>query len=397
MNSNFIDEYVDYCLEQTDAPRIFHHWLAYMVVSSVINRNCYRPFGWRRLYPNLYLLIIAPSSAHRKSWSMNIAARMIKSVHQRFIIPEVSSREAFVSELADTERTPFGCGLVKIDELKGFMDRVRTKSYMEGFTQDLSTLYDGTSIDRRKGIDKVERFVVDDPFLNIMAACSTDWLYQSVQSGDISGGFFARFLWIVHDQKIKDPSPFPKAENPEKFRSLIERLYRIRDYIARIDFSPEADSIYSQWYRQFYNRHQGGMWDGNYHRACTTIQKLSIINAVVRAESIFGSGAGLTQVDISASDVKSAIEMVEDTLLNFNKMTIGVNKFDTIKMKVLKYIVHHGPVSRGRILTGVRDVSGRFLTDILSTLEETGTIKIDRDGKGMTLEATEMAGKYLGG
>lgn len=387
----FTDLYVDYCREQTDAPAVFHRFLGYLVLSSIVNRNISIPFGYKKLHPNIFLLIVAPSSAHRKSWSMGIAAHLINSVNKGFVIPETSSREAFVSELADDTRNPFGCGLVKIDELKGFMDRVKTKTYMEGFLQDLSSLYDGDALNRRKGIDKPERFIVDDPFLNMMAACSTDWLYASIQSGDISGGFLARFIWVVYEEKVERPSAFPKRPDKEKFAQLIYKLNRMRDFIGEIDFSVEGRDFYEKWYGDFYSHHQGGLWDANYHRAAIIVQKLAALNALMRSEAMDMSLPGST-IQIITKDVQLATLLIEDTLRNFDKITIGINKFDTLTKKVLKFVVHKEKTSRKLVLQGVRGISSKFLTDILTTLEQSGAIEISDDG---SILPTPNASHYL--
>lgn len=390
----FSDMYVKYASDQTDAPKIFHKFLSYFVVSSVVNRNAYIPFGWKKLYPNLYLLIVAGSSAHRKSWSIGIATRMINRIHEGFTIPETSSREAFVSELASEDRSPRGAGLIEIDELKGFMDRVRKKSYMEGFVQDLSSLYDGKALNRRKGVDKPERYQVTDPFLNMVAACSNEWFYRSIQSEDISGGFFARFIWVVYDKKVVNPSPRPKPENQHLYGQLIEKLHRIRDFIGEVNFNPEALTFYEEWYRNFYSVRQGGMWDANYHRAAIIIQKMAVLHAVIRAESEVEGLVG-SHLAITLPDIKYVTTLIEDTLLNFSKITIGVNKMDTNNKKVLKYIVERGSATRTTIMNGVREMDARTLTEVLSNLEESAVIEARLVGDKNEYVPNETANTYL--
>ena len=177
----FLDLYLQYATEQTDAPRIFHEYLAYFILSSVIGKSIHTKFGYKDLYPNLYLLLIAPSSIHRKSWSQNMAIHIIREIHRDILIPDCSSRESFIAEFADKERTPHETGVFKIDEFKGFMDRMKNNNYFSGFIQDLSSMYDGDPVRRRKGVDNVETYTIEKPFLNITAACSTDWLNQAIQ------------------------------------------------------------------------------------------------------------------------------------------------------------------------------------------------------------------------
>jgi len=399
-NITFSDAYLSYCKQQTDAPPIFHKFLSYIIISSVLNRKVYLKFGFKNLYPNLYLLIVAPSSAHRKSWSMGIAARMIRKIYPDFILPDVSSREAFVSEVCDQQRTVPGCGIIKIDELKGFMDRIKTKSYMDGFMQDLSSLYDNETMNRRKGIDDPRRFIMEEPFLNMMAACSNEWFYQSVQSGDISGGFLARFVWVVHEKPVINPSPWPKPEDAELFGRCLRKLERMKDLIAEVRLGDEAKREYEKWFQTFLGGHQGGQWDANYHRAPAIVVKIAMMNAVMRIESESTFSPSGPFIDISPGDMKLAIMLIADTHLNFGKVTIGATKSHTMAKRVVKFLMERGgTANRSEVLKGIRGISARYLSDVLTTLEEADIVTVSRieGGKGIVIHANGNAQNYMEG
>lgn len=399
-SQTFTEAYMEYCKRQTDAPSVFHRALSYMIVSSVVNRSAHLKFGFKKLYPNLFLLIVAPSSAHRKSWSMGIATRMIRVIHRDFVLPDVSSREAFVSEVCDKNRTIPGCGIIKIDELKGFMDRIKTKSYMDGFMQDLSSLYDNESMYRRKGIDNPERFIMEDPFINMMAACSNEWFYQSIQSGDISGGFLARFIWVVYEKLVTNPSPWPAPENPELFGRCIAKLDRMKSFIGEVRLSQEAKQTYEQWFMGFTKTHQGGLWDANYHRAPAIIMKIAMLNTIMRMESESKFPVSGPFADIASADIQGAINMIEDTLMNFGKVTIGATKSHTMAKRVVKFIVEKGgTVSRSDIMNGVRGINAKYLDDVLKTLEDSDVIHISKAeiGKGTVIHTNGNARAYMEG
>lgn len=378
----FTDLYVEYCSEQTDAPAIFHRFLSYLIVSSVVNKNITIQFGFKSLHPNLFLLIAAPSSSHRKSWSQNIAVNMIRHVNdgvfKDFIIPDTSSREAFITELASSDRYPLGSGLIKIDELKGFMDRMKSSKHYSGFIQDLSTIYDGDRIKRKVGVDEVKEYVIDAPFLNMTAACSLDWLYKSIESTDISGGFLARFIWVVCDEKIESPSSLPGKPSEEKFGILLNKLARISQFMGEASFDEIAYHHYNEWYKNFYSNHQGGMWDANFHRMSVIILKIATLNSIIRIENDFPDDIPPLNgvIPINIDDLKNSIMLVEDTSVNFKNINIGVNKFDTLTKKVLKYVVKNKDVTRSNILQSVRGMSPKLLDEVLRSLTEVGAIDI---------------------
>lgn len=405
IHKSFTDLYVEYCKEQTDAPPIFHRFLSYLVVSSIVNKNITIPFGFKSLHPNLYFLIAAPSSSHRKSWSQNIAVNMIRHVndgaYKDFVIPDTSSRESFISELASPERYPLGSGLIKIDELKGFMERMKTSKHFSGFIQDLSTIYDGERIKRITGVDKVTTYTIDEPFLNMTCACSLDWLYKSIESSDISGGFLARFIWVVCDENIKEPSALPKRPCPEKFKTLLNKLFRMSQFVGEVSLDEESFKYYENWYKIFYSNHQGGLWDANYHRMSVTILKISALNALVRLEREMQEDLqSLNEIiKINTDDLKKAIIMLEDTTLNFRNINIGVNKFDTLTKKVLKYVLKNKEVTRRKVLGGVRGMSPKLLDEVLKSLGEVGAIEIkpSERGTGFIISPNGNGAEYLEG
>ena len=59
--SGWIRDYVDFSSTLTDAPKVFHLAAAYAVLGSVLGRKvCTDNFGARDLYPNLWMVLVAP-------------------------------------------------------------------------------------------------------------------------------------------------------------------------------------------------------------------------------------------------------------------------------------------------------------------------------------------------
>lgn len=385
-SETFLDLYLQYATEQTDAPRIFHEYLAYFILSSVIGKNIHTKFGYKILYPNLYLLLIAPSSIHRKSWSQNMAIQLIKRIHKDIMIPDCSSRESFIAEMADQNRIPFQTGILKIDEFKGFMDRMKNNSYFSGFIQDLSSLYDSDPIRRRKGIDKVEYYDISDPFLNITSSCSFDWLTKAIQSSDISGGFLARFIWVVSNDLITNPAAWPKFANEDKRSKLIGMLQNISDdTVGRIiDFS-NAEHKWEEWYKTFYSNHQGGMWDANYHRMAIIIRKLAMLNCVMRyqAKQLPEMKPGIYYAN--DQDVEGATQLGEKSIASLETIQIGEGRFNLHMKKTLQIII-----KRATNLTGCphnfvqqhTKVSSHIMDQVIRSLKDMDLILVENGPRG---------------
>jgi len=399
---NFTDLYVSYCKDQTDAPVIYHKFISYFIVSSIVNRNAYVPFGFRRLYPNLFMLIIGPSTLKRKSWAQDIGLDLIRSINSNLMIYETSSRQSFLAEMADEERTPRECGVVALDELKGFIEKSKGKHF-QGFIQDLASMYTGQRIKYRRGVknkkegdNEVDHIELNNPFLNLSACCSFDWLTESIQASDIFGGFFARFLWVISNEPNLNPMLWPGSSDPEKRRSLINKLQSIQSALVGAEFKPSeaALAVWGDWYRSFRLKTQNSRWDANYERLTAIAMKLALLNAIIRLE------ASDTLINpeshtIEPIDLHKSIAIVTDTLQGYREITLGDTKTAVMMDKVLKYIVKNGKCTRSALLRGVRGINADFLDTVQRTLEQADQITItpaitDREIEIMVYAPTEL-------
>ena len=371
--------YVEWASEITDAPRAYHEAIARFVLSSVVNRKIWLPFGPQKLHPNIYMLIVGPSTLKRKSWSVKLGRKLIAEIYPDFTIQETSSRQAFISEFARRDRTPCGAGMIHIDELKGFVDRVKMGNWHQGFFQDLSSFYDGESFRRRRGVDEKEKeeYRIDDPFLNIAACCSFDWLSSSIEASDLLGGFFSRFLWIVDNEPVTQIKTHPSPGDAMKYQLLVQKLYRINEYMGPAAWSPDADAIYHAWIQEWRLKNQGGQWDSNYDRMTFVAQKLALLQAISRTE--LTDDLVNPTIYITPADLKPAIQLVMKTTTAFKDISIGDSRDDLMIRRVAAKILKAGRIEHAALMRGVRDLDAKKLQLAIATLRESEVIEVLQD------------------
>lgn len=369
------DLYNEYASEVTDAPSLYSQWLGYLIVSCVLNKSVWMDYGgFMKMYPNLYLLIIGPSSIYRKSFSQRLAASIVREVYDEFQMLDVSSREAFISELARHDRVPAGCGMMIIDEMAGFMARVKTSPHFAGMIQDLSSAFTADTIERRVGVDEEEKkiYKVVDPFLNVTAACSYDWLTKSVETSDLTGGFLARFLWIVPPEK--NGIHWSEAKNGDllKRTRIVDRLQEIRTLIGKMTWSPDAKAFWDFWYSDFRERNKGGRWDANFERMTNQVRKVAMINA----------GQDM-RLEILKEDLESAVSLAEPLVEHLNEVAIGENPEEILRQRVVQFMKRKGSsASKSELLNGVSGVDKRRLEGALETLMEAEKICLEVSPNG---------------
>ena len=68
---DWIDAYLKFT-EKSEPPKMFHLWCAISVIASVLERKCRLEWGTITFYPNMYIVLVAPSGKARKGTAMGV-------------------------------------------------------------------------------------------------------------------------------------------------------------------------------------------------------------------------------------------------------------------------------------------------------------------------------------
>lgn len=236
---SFLDEYCNYACEITDSPRNMQYYTALSVLSTIINTNIYIKKGIKDVYPNLWMILVAPSSFYRKSYTLSIAEDLIREVDEELVFPREFSPEAFLEILQEKSK-----GVFISYEFKTLID-IMDRSYMSGMKSMLTELYDCPYVYDRKIKDK--EIVIRNPFLNILSASTLNWLENTICEEDVLGGLIPRFLIVTATKKDKI-IPIQPTYDKIKRDQLVSFLRRVMDIKGEMMLEPEAREYYCQWY-----------------------------------------------------------------------------------------------------------------------------------------------------
>src|SRR4051812_27927421 len=75
--AGILSDYEQVWLPTSDAPRVYHVACALAVLAATVEHRVHLLFGGERVYPNLWLLILGPSSFFRKSSCLSKAKRTL--------------------------------------------------------------------------------------------------------------------------------------------------------------------------------------------------------------------------------------------------------------------------------------------------------------------------------
>lgn len=191
VSTGWLAEYIEYASGLTDSPGIFHLAVGLSMLSTACGARITFHGAGKEMWPNLYVLFVAPSGLMRKSTSIEIGLNLLRATDPEMLFPNETSREEFLHILATKPE-----GLIRESEFASALARYAS-SYMTGMKELVTELYDNVPEYRRqlRGKDGAgEKLIIRRPALNYLAASTLEWLVDSLTINDMRSGFMSRFL-----------------------------------------------------------------------------------------------------------------------------------------------------------------------------------------------------------
>jgi len=227
-------------------PLVFHEAAGLWLLATAVGRRLYGESPWGvRIYPNLYMMLVAGTTFYRKSTAYKLAESVARAAIPHMLMPTPGSPERFQEALAGrmptnfdklpkaqqewlTKGQPFAAqrGLLK-DEVSGLFGAINKRDYMVGMKDLLMELYDCPDYfdkDTQTGLN-----VVENAALSILGVTTPASLSSAISAGDWDNGLLVRFALLMPEpdyaerpaSPIYQPAP---ADLIDDLRKLHERL-----------------------------------------------------------------------------------------------------------------------------------------------------------------------------
>lgn len=371
--STWLGAYVQYARAMTDAPLAFHVGGGLAAMAGALGSRVYwHGGGGREQWPNLYLLLLAPSGIFRKSTSVDIPSNLLAAACPGTILDREFSPERFVRNLADQPTS-----LLKESEFASLLERMKS-SYMQGMKQRLTDLYDcQDSYDRViQGVSgNGERIRIMRPALSILAASTLDWLVESLTETDMRSGFMPRFLFMA--PTVKEPEPaggYWASADRIVSNALVQGLARLsRMPRAKVSFKPAHRRIVAWTTDHTVSVDNGEAPDellGLYSRLGHHLAKICTL-LVVSEEEVRPDYEVTSEV---ADRAIALMEWILDGTARVFDERVTFSKFEQQAQKALRFI--GASCDRGVLLKKMK-CSAFELDKIVNTLKERGEIDED--------------------
>jgi len=177
---DWLTKYVRYASLTSEPPLSYHWWVGVTVIAATLRRRVYNRFGFGKLYPNLYVVLMGPSGKTRKGTACEIGMDLIRNVTEVVVAPEATSKQALIKTMKDsivsfqdpdTDKIDFHCPvMIYSEELSVFLGQNDVD-----FLSTLTNWYD--SRDKWK-YDTVSRGTeaISGVCVTMLGASAPDWL-----------------------------------------------------------------------------------------------------------------------------------------------------------------------------------------------------------------------------
>jgi len=369
-------------------PLLFHESAALWLAGVAIARRLVLPLAFGDIYPNLFVLWLAPTTLYRKSTGLNFARDLARRAFPHLLTPQDTTPEAFLSDLAGAQPANFASlsqtaaarweqgrkfaaqkGLC-LDELSGLLAGAG-KDYNAGLLEALLRLYD-CDPDFTRSTRNAGWLTVRNGYLSLLGASTPAALAQHLQSERLwSTGFWPRFA-------ILTPAARPEwatAQALDNAPDLVADLCRLADRLpaGAVDNPPVArpvtlgGGVYEAWGR--YNKAVSfdlltpdleARLYGTYGRLPGLALKVAVILAALDWP------AGLETPQVTLSHLARALSITEAWRASAHRALLAAaqDETDHVKRRVLCQI-------------GRAEPNGATVRDLCRAMQSTRTAEIE--------------------
>lgn len=401
---SFLDDYIDWASDVTDASKEYHELCGAMLLSCMLADKLHVNTRSARVIPNLWGLVLGESTLTRKTTAMDMAMDFVMEQDPSLVLATLdSSVEGMFVALSERSNK---VSIYYRDEVAGFFEAMTTKSYLAGMPEALTKLYDNPSVPMTRQLSKGP-VTVSNPVFILFGGGILERVYSVVNQDLFFSGFMPRFLVVsgeVDMSKIEwiGPPGHMNGNNPrEKLKTHLAdfvEVYRSQSYKTTllkqtVDKLKEVEVVLTPeaWEKM-------GMIERllimsantsnlslialpTFSRMSTSILKLSMLIAASRQEpdSEF-------KITVELKDLLHAASLVQKwSVYTIDLMTnVGKTTSERELQRILKYIKEKPGDTRAHVMQRFR-LQSLGAKIIFQTLEERGQIRLTQAGRGFRI------------
>jgi hypothetical protein len=385
---NWLTTYRQYT-DNTESPDSFHTFTGLWTLAGAMQRKCWFNYGMAKVFPNLYIVLVAPPGVARKTSAMRIGAQMLKDLDMPMVSSTIT-REALIQRAANSPQDKLydGHKLIRHHSLNLASDEFavflgENNFPMIGMLTDWYDCANPWSYETKGSGTQT----INGIWFNMIACSTSQWLGQALPSNAGTGGFTSRIIFVVENRKRKDVAiPYLTDLQRDQRKMLMLDLLWINENIwGEFNFTPDGRKYFEEIYKKISSQprfsnspHMAGYWE----RKPGHIIKLSM--------PIHISTKSTKQID--EEDLELATLLLEEREYRMEDAysTLGANRLAPLQHQVMEVLRQLGQVDFGQLNEFFwRDMSESELTAVMSSLVTMGFCRESHTSKGITYIMTK--------
>lgn len=368
--------------QEAESPRSFFLWSGLAAISAVVRKNVWINKKIYRLYPNIYVMLVARSGL-RKGYPVKLAQKLVESQEVTKVISGRNSIQAIIRELSVQRSLESGKVLTNAnaflvnDELDSFL--IGDDSAQTILTTLYDSFYHTNWTNTLKSAERPE--VLKEICITMLSATNETHLDAFLDETSVAGGFMGRTLVVRETQKSRlNPLIDDDDEIKEANISMLhDEMKRISLITGQMKLTREAKDLYKTWYTEYNKKLEEDAENdptGLSERLHDHILKVAILLSL----------SDNSDKIITEGHTEKAIELCTGFVINTRLVIQGKGKSENAnKNKILIDYLLSQPeytAARRKILSAkYGDIDAIDLNNIVDTLSQAGFIEQSDRGK----------------
>jgi len=367
----------------TETPEHFWLWAGIYTLCSALERKVWFPYGLDNLYPNIYIILVAPPGKCRKGLPLGVSKKLLQAINLTVSV-DSTSKQMLTKEMSQvfkqvnlpgvghTTQTPMAIVSKEFSSLLS----VDPKQMIECLTD----LYDSHDVweYKVKGDKKPDKLY--GPCVSLFAGTTPTYIANNVPYEAFGAGFFSRVVFVVGEQKKKRVHrPKITQEDQKLLEDLRHDLNTISHLAGPFEITQEADELFKNWYDNLDSKYQE-VKDERFHgfieRAHVQVLKAAMaLRVSYKNDLVF-----------EADDIGRAIHLVEEIFPDLHKAFGGLGRGETSIdiYNIMKQLKMYKVMTRAEILShNWRNLDSDGLDRVLKTLLGMKVVKVDYNTEGL--------------
>lgn len=382
---NWVDRVVE-STKEAESPERFQYWSALAAISAAIGKKVFLDRYYYKLYPNLYIFLVAKSGL-RKGNPIILTKKLMQECPSVRVISGRNSVQMILKDLGKAHSMEGG-GVMK--SATGFLISGELAAFLikdpEALTI-LTDLYDTHANEpewknstKTQGVDTLK-----EPCLTLLGATNEDHFKDAVPQTAIGGGFIARTLIVYESKRRVINSLMYKPKVVPNVKDLAVYLKEIAKLSGEFTISPEVMKYYDDWYHSF-TLESGLDKTGTIERMGDTVLKVAMCLALSETLTL----------EITMKAMVEAVTVCVDCLTGLKHVTMGAGKSELAEetSMILKELLKSDSYRRTRkqlLQKYWGDFDSVVLDRIVESLLGAGAVIVQDAGKERFITLTPEA------